>query len=249
MKKTEVETEKKTKKKKLTIEPETVEQEPINEESSKNERFNSTIIKRVFAYMIDFVIIVVITSLLSGVKALNPKYEEYQAAYTEYMEMYNEIIQSSNSSYTITPQMESVMYDVARYSISMSIIELSVIVLYFTMFPFLFQGQTIGKKLLKIRIVHKDEGKKPGFVNYLLRAILYPLFTSGIFYCAVTLTLNILGLVIFKQTHFVNINKTVLMIGIVWGYIDTFSCVFRKDGRPLHDLIANTKIEYIKKEN
>ncbi len=249
MKKDTKETKKKTRKKEETITIEETEQEPIKEDTSNTERFNPTIIKRVLAYMIDFVIIVVLTSLLSGIKALNPKYDEYHAAYTEYMEMYNEIVQSSNSSYTITPQMESVMYDVARYSISYSIIELSVIVLYFTFFPFLFQGQTIGKKILKIRIVHKDNDKKLGFVNYLLRAMLYPLFTSGIFYCAVTLLLNILGVVLFKQTHFVNINKTILLMGIAWGYIDSFSCVFRKDGRPLHDLISNTKVEFIKKEN
>jgi uncharacterized RDD family membrane protein YckC len=198
--------------------------------------------KRALSYFIDLLIISIIISLLSNIKAINPKYKEYREAYTKYSEALNEAVNSENKSLVIDKDMEKLMFEVSYYSISFTIIEFGVILLYFTFFPFFFGGQTIGKKILKLRIESTNEDKKPSFISYLLRALLLPMFSTGLFYCVITLVGNLICLVIFKEAHFMTINKIFMMSGIIWGYADTIYCLSRQDNKSLHDLITKTQV-------
>jgi len=198
--------------------------------------------KRAVAYFIDLFIISIIITLLSNIKAINPKYDEYREAYNKYTEKVNDSVSSENKSLTIDKEMEELMYKVSYYSISFTIIEASVIILYFTIFPLLFGGQTIGKKITRLRIESLNDNKKPSFFNYLLRSLLLPMFSTGLFYCAITLIGNLIFLVAFKRAHFMTINKVFMMVGIVWGYADTIYCLSREDNKSLHDLITQTHV-------
>lgn len=74
------------------------------------------------------------------------------------------------------------------------------------------RGQTMGKKLLAIKIVNFDDEANPGFVKaFLIRA-----FVNGL-----------MGAVPF--------------IGSVYSLVD-ICFIFREDRRCLHDLLANTKV-------
>ena len=74
------------------------------------------------------------------------------------------------------------------------------------------RGQTMGKKLLSIKIVSFDDETNPGFVKaFLLRA-----FVNGMIGC-------------------------IPVIGIAYSLTDIFF-IFRNDRRCLHDLLAGTKV-------
>jgi uncharacterized RDD family membrane protein YckC len=74
------------------------------------------------------------------------------------------------------------------------------------------RGQTIGKKLLGIKIVNFDDETNPGFVKaFLLRA-----FVNGLI-------------------------GSIPMIGMVYSLVD-ICFIFREDRRCLHDLLAGTKV-------
>lgn len=74
------------------------------------------------------------------------------------------------------------------------------------------RGQTMGKKLLGIKIVNFDDESNPGFVKaFLLRALV-----NGLIGC-------------------------VPVIGAVYSLVD-ICFIFREDRRCLHDLIAGTKV-------
>ena len=198
--------------------------------------------KRAISYFVDFLIISLIITLLSNIKALNPKYNEYNKAYTKYVDLYNDVLNNESKLTDMDDEMKTVMFEVSYYGISYTIIEFSVILLYFTMFPFLFGGQTIGKKLLKLKISGTNEEDKVSFIRYFIRALIYPIFSSGLFYCAITLIGNLLGLVIFKDNHFITINKIFVVAGLVWGYIDTIYGLSRQDGKSIHDLVTKTQV-------
>ena len=199
-------------------------------------------VKRAISYFVDLIIISIIISLLSNIKAINPKYEEYREAYSKYTEKINGAVQNDNTTYIMDKEMEHIMYEISYYSISYTIIECAVIILYFTLFPALFDGQTIGKKLLKLKIVDEESEQKTSLFKYFIRSLLQPMFSTGLFYCSLTLIGNLLFLVIFKENHFVTINKVFMMTGIIWGYVDTIYCLSRDDHKSIHDTITKTRV-------
>ena len=198
-------------------------------------------IKRLVAYLIDSVIISVIIILLSNLKIINPKYEQYKEARTKYQEKYDEIL-SSNTSYIIDDEMRDLMYDVSYYGVSLTAIEFGVIILYFTLFPTFFKGQTIGKKIMKLMIVSSDEGKKVSFFTYLFRSLIYPIFSLGLFYCATTVMGDMIFLLVLKKSHFDLTKQIFIYIGLIWGYADSIFGLVRKDNKLLHDIVTRTKV-------
>jgi uncharacterized RDD family membrane protein YckC len=74
------------------------------------------------------------------------------------------------------------------------------------------RGQTLGKLLLKIRIVRFDNEANPGFVRAVLLRVIVPAIIS-----------------------------CVPLLGSVFGIVDV-CFIFRDDHRCIHDLIAGTKV-------
>ena len=78
------------------------------------------------------------------------------------------------------------------------------------------RGQTVGKRLLGIRIVRVQDDANPGFVHAVLLRSIFPIFN-----------------------RFVMVFIPVL--GLSFWLVDVL-CVFRADKRCLHDLFADTKV-------
>ena len=79
-----------------------------------------------------------------------------------------------------------------------------------------FRGQNIGKLLFGIRVVRVDNGEPAGFVRAALLRFLLPLL--------VMFVLNL-----------------IMLLGFLLLFVD-LCCMFRRDRRCLHDLIAGTKV-------
>ena len=89
-------------------------------------------LKRAFAYIIDLMIVVFIIGLFTNIEALNPNYEKYEQAFESYKVLIAES-ENTNNSQTVK-QATNVMYDLNKYSVSTSIINVVVMVLYFGLF-------------------------------------------------------------------------------------------------------------------
>lgn len=87
-----------------------------------------------------------------------------------------------------------------------------ILLLAIQIFLLVTRGQTMGKKLLGIRIVNYDDGANPGFIKIFLLRI----FVNGLI-CAVPL------------------------LGLIYAVAD-ICFIFRDDQRCLHDLIAGTVV-------
>lgn len=127
-------------------------------------------------------------------------------------------------------------------------------ILYFGVIPaFVFQGQTLGKKFMKMRIVsvkversseyasasEKDgqiEGKA-GFRKLLVRDIIGMIFLEGCFSPLSNYFRNVLMIAVGeKPVQYLVYAYTVI------GMISIFLLLFDKKGRMLHDYVSGTKV-------
>lgn len=187
-------------------------------------------------------------------KLLNKSYEDELITEEEYNELikedkYSEIIISkyddkeiSKGEYTkITKELNQKFDNVAKdyvyilnkESIPNTIITLLCTLLYFSIIQYFLKGQTVGKKLFKLKVVSSSE-KKISILNYLLRSLI----VNDVF-------LNTVGLIflVFASKNIYQQADNILQVLVsVVEAIIIFLVLTREDSRGLHDLLCHTKV-------
>lgn len=193
---------------------------------------NKPILKRAFAYIIDLMLILIISSLFAGIEALNPNEEKYEETYNQYKTM---ISNASDINSINNEEVINITYDMSKYGISIEIINLVVTVLYFVVFQYLNNGKTLGKTLMKIKVVSKD-GKKIKFYQILLRSLIINSILS--------LFVLILILLFCSKSIYLLSSRYIQFIDMTLVFVSIIMILFRQDGRGLHDIIASTEVIY-----
>ena len=164
--------------------------------------------KRVLAYSIDILIVLILASLITEIPIFNNKMDKYQKTYQEYQEKYNEyskyinILEQKYQDSEITEEeyneliseekyqeiitskykdnkitkgeynkikeeinteyssiAKNYIYKLNKQGIFNSIITLSTTLIYFGIIQYFLKGQTIGKKILKLKVVSASNRK------------------------------------------------------------------------------------------
>ncbi len=185
--------------------------------------------KRVVAYIIDYFIVALIASLFARVQILNPQYDEYMKEYQNYTESLKEIMTDESGA----EKLESMSYDLAKKSININIISLVVSVIYFVGFQFINKGQTLGKKILKLKLIDTENEKLRFYQVLLNSAVINNLVTTG---------LTILFITYMSKATYLKYSQVLqlLEIGLLLGSLAFM--IMRNDGRGLHDLLAKTNV-------
>lgn len=197
-------------------------------------------LKRVVAYLIDFLIITLISSALVYLTFLNPKYDEYMKASDEYSALMNDYYDKKINTTELTEKAQDISYDLTKTGYVYVIGDIVIAFLYFGVFAYYTKGQTLGKKIMKIRIVSKKEGKDVKLYQYFIRTFIL----NGII-------LNIISLIAicFTKKTFMTIYAygsnfdTILMI------VNFLMVMFQVEGRGIHDILAGTKVIDLKSVN
>ena len=191
-------------------------------------------IKRLFAYLIDIMIVGFVASALANIDVINPYINEYMESYEKFSEKLSSI-NGENANEVISSDAFILQYkSTLKYSIYSTGISFVCYILYFVGFHKWNKNQTVGKKLMKLKIINKDSSDNINVWQYLVRTlILYNLIFGSINVC-LSLWLN-------NKLFF-----TMSMIVSIIGYVITYLCyamiLFRKDGKGLHDLISKTEV-------
>ncbi len=191
-------------------------------------------IKRLFAYLIDIMIVGFVASALANIDVINPYINEYMESYEKFSEKLSSI-NGENANEVISSDAFILQYkSTLKYSIYSTGISFVCYILYFVGFQKWNKNQTVGKKLMKLKIINKDSSDNINVWQYLVRTlILYNLIFGSINVC-LSLWLN-------NKLFF-----TMSMIVSIIGYVITYLCyamiLFRKDGKGLHDLISKTEV-------
>lgn len=186
-------------------------------------------VQRFTAYIIDMIIISIAANILTFPftntdtivkldEEVNTVMKEYTSQEINFETYYNRVM--------------DINYEQARTTGFTNIITIIILVLYFIVFQIYNNGQTIGKKIMGIRIVKYDDSELT-MNNMIIRELFNNLILLNILVCT-----------------FVLMGKDVYLYGsaiaetIFYGFIMiTMGMIsFRNDGRGLSDFIGKTKV-------
>lgn len=186
--------------------------------------------KRLTAYIIDmalFGIIIVIAGMFlknnQNISVLNLELNginelalNHQIGITTYLSRYAEI-----------------MCNLDQQKVLLSIVNCLFILLYFVGMPYFFDGQTLGKKIMKLKIVRRN-----GELLMLNDLIIRNLVINGLGFMLISLCILYItpSMVYFILSTILGILQIILVI------ISIFMVIYRKDKRGLHDVLGNTMV-------
>ncbi len=201
---------------------------------------SATFGRRFASYIIDFLILSFALNLVmliipenKNVTKLNKQLEEVTS---EYVESGGASISASEMQKYVNDS-ASLSYRIDKENFLYSIIVIVIYILYYVVFQFFNKGQTLGKKLMGIR-VEKENGELTIndfiFRGFIINSLLYSMITLVLLFTtkdvAYLYSIGILGFI-----QFVVMIVSALMIGI------------RKDKKALQDIITKTRVVEVAK--
>ncbi|MBE6153225.1 MAG: RDD family protein [Firmicutes bacterium] len=189
--------------------------------------------KRFASYVIDFIIITVILNLVSFVIPENKNLTNLNNELTELTNEYAE--KDIHTEEEIENYMEAsapLTYRIDKENFLFSVVGIIIYILYYVVFQYKNNGQTLGKKIMGIKVVKEDsEISINDFIyrSFIINSILF----------------NMIILILLFITKDVTYITLVGVLGIIQFIIIAVSVcmiLFRKDKKSLHDIITNTKV-------
>lgn len=205
---------------------------------------NKYVYRRISAFLIDIFLVTFISTIFSSVSYVNPFIGNYKVAYDEYREIYKSESESVLTNPTIknvvdySNKMSKQIYKIDYSMLFNNIYYLVFSFLYFVLFAYFTNGQTLGKKLFKLKVVRQD-GEKVKLSNLMLRTLLSG---SSIFMGVnIIVIIQLLLLMIPQnQVYF----YAILFSSMISYVIEIIGLVllFSKEHRSLDDIIGSTKV-------
>ena len=187
-------------------------------------------LQRISAFFIDAIIVSIILALLTfwiptskkyddTIKERNELIDKYLNEEIDMDELYNEFIKEN--------------YIIDKETNLISLIEVILTLGYFGTFAFYYNGQTLGKKMMNIKVVSDDE-KDLSHLRFIGRTLII----NNVLVSSITVLL----LFFIKQNQYASV---IGVLGVFQWFITIITLLFvliRKDKRGLHDLIFKTKV-------
>lgn len=188
----------------------------------------SGFVKRLLAFLIDSVVLSIIFSIITiGYVSNNNSIEDKLTGYQDKIES------GELSEEEVVNEYYNLFYNIQKDSRKDNTVNFVLYIGYFIIFGYLNKGQTIGKKLVKIKVVNNN-GDTPSIYNMIFRNV----FIYGLF----TMLFSILFIDIINFKIFMSVYFILSYIECIIVVISFFMVLYKKDGRGLHDIIAKTKV-------
>lgn len=187
-------------------------------------------VKRFAAYILDIFLVSMVVSLIMMPIPENKNLTKLNKQMLEVNESY---IEGEMSVDEYVNQSIGLSYDIAYHNVLFTIIDIVAIILYFVVFQFYNNGQTLGKKVLHIRVVKTDNSKLT-MNDMIFRSLIINSLLVNILGLAITIFTN-------ENIYFYGVN-TLQVIQSVVLIISIFMMSFRHDGKGLQDFVAKTKV-------
>lgn len=186
--------------------------------------------KRLLAYILDTLIISIVASLII---VFIPMEEVDTKDANNTMESY---LDGEITANEYIKEVSTVNYELEQSRIPSYIVSLSLMFIYFVIVQYKLGGQTVGKKILNIK-VESTKGKLN--VNQLI-------FRSLIINEIAFNMLNLVSIFVFKNATFSTVSGVLNMANVALILICAVMVIANKDKRGLHDMIAKTKVVELK---
>ena len=191
-------------------------------------RENALFSQRFLAFIIDFFFCFLIIWAVTMPFGTNDKVYELREERTGVI---NEFL---NGEIGLTPMVRNafeLQYYISQERIVISVITLMVYVGYFIIYGFIKNGQTLGKRLLRIRIVHIEEEKKIRIINIFIRSLII----NWIFINMIAIVFVLIG-----NKEFFSRGMFVAELSQIIVFFVCFMGITINERRGLHDKLAST---------
>lgn len=190
-------------------------------------------LKRFLAYFIDIMIVGLVASSLANIRIINPYYDEYLEVQDKIREAYKDVNEDNILDVVFKEDNINLYRDLSKCNSITAIISVCCYVLYFVGFQKWNKDQTVGKKLMRIKVVSVDKKEVSG-LDYLIRSVFAYnlLFTS----------LNIWVAFRFSGNMYLNLTSIFSSVGSLITLVTYLMILVRSDGRGLHDIVGHTKV-------
>lgn len=200
--------------------------------------------KRIFAFILDLLLVVFLSTCMSEVEFFNPLKYDYHETYIEYNEVYNDnyndFIAGNISPTEFLSDMTPYIYRVETTSLFQYLWYLIFFFLYFVVFAYFTGGQTLGKKLFNLEVRSIDDSKV-SFKSLAIKA----LFNGSSFAYGMNILIIINELMIVfidNQNVFFQLNTIFSSLALIYEIVFILMFVWRRDHRTVHDIISKTKV-------
>lgn len=205
------------------------------------------ILRRITAYFIDIMLVVMVASLITSNKYIDINYSKYQKVYDEYKTCYDEYesllkefeegeidkVERNNLEKEYEEKLENYSYKLSKLSFVPRFMGIVLSLFYFIALQFYFNGQTLGKKIMKLRVVSNDS-KNLNIFSFLIRSLIVnEIFIS---------ILNLICVLFLSKNVYFTYNKIIYFVTYFIEILIAFTIIFSKDNRGIHDILAHTKV-------
>lgn len=191
--------------------------------------------KRFFAYIIDIFIVLVIANLITMFIPISEKTQDYyKELQTTQKKMYDKEIDVKEYTDIVLED----NYNISKSTVLISLTSIIIYILYFVVYQVYNNGQTVGKKLMKIKV--KSITDESLSINTML-------FRALIIYGIAANIINLILILLLKKELYLSISNTISIIQSLIVIISVFMILFSKQKRGIHDII--TKTEVVNKED
>ena len=187
-------------------------------------------LKRVVAYLID---IILVTLLSTAISMLFIDNTNYKAQTEQLMNLTSKYTSNEITREEYTKQFDELNYYLTKEGVGTTIVNCSVALVYYVILCYFCQGITLGKYLMKLRIVSSND-KELNMGHYLIRGLFANLILSNL--------ISIIFVYSMNKDTFVSIYPKASNVLTVFLLASIIFVMYRKDGRGLHDLMSNTKV-------
>ena len=189
-------------------------------------------IERLGAFIIDIIIISLIANIIATVFVNQDNINKLSE---QEITLLNDFKDNKIDVNTFTEEASSISYESSKLLIPYTIIYLFLSILYFVMYQ-KQSGQTLGKKLLRIKIESEDDDLTMN------QMVIRGLIINGILFNIIELSL----LLFLPKVLYLNAYSSIELVKYSLYIVIAFMVMFRKDRRGLHDIICHTKVVNVK---
>ena len=186
--------------------------------------------QRVLAFLIDLVLLSMITSLITMFIPVNDTATKLYEEQNRVLEGY---VEGTVSMEEYVNQMVDISYDISRQTVIISIVTIVISLLYYVVYPCYNNGQTFGKKLMKIKI-KKTNDKELTMNDLLIRSMINNSILVNIINVALVLFLG--------KNLYLSTSSFVSIIQYLVLTISLIMIAFTKNAQGLHDKAVHTEV-------
>lgn len=200
-----------------------------------NEYEKTYFFPRVIAYILDIIIIAVISSAIVMMLPTDKNYDKYVE---EYKNIQGEYLEQKITMDEYVDKSKDVVYKIDKLAIPSTLIQTVLYIGYFIVFQVYNKGQTLGKKLMRIKLIstrgNELEDKKLTVNQVAIRSIIIN---------SIGINILMLGSILFigKEYYFYASTAIQALSSLIVIVTLVMVCI-RKDGKGLHDVAAGTQV-------